>query len=158
MTVPEPEDLEVKPIRGVKPARRKEEHISSLSVNRIEHYLTVEQLIQEFGENGWKQLPDAVMKHYRFIPAKVETDEHHIRVYSGKKDNRVVKIPTPIQPSQREPGICEHWRGYYERQIYERGSLEPYGKRIHKVWADHRPEEHGQLDAPSFRRITGSHL
>ena len=95
MTVPEPEDLEVTPTRVVKPAGRKEEHISGLPVNRIDHYLTVEELTQEFGENGWKQLPDAVMKHYRFVPAKVEVDEHHIGVYSDKKDNHVVKAPHP---------------------------------------------------------------
>lgn len=95
MAVPEPEDLEVKPTRGVKPAGRKEGRISGLPVNRIDHYLSAEQLTQEFGENGWKQLPDAVMKHYRFVPAKVEVDEHHIGVYSGKKDNRVVKAPHP---------------------------------------------------------------
>lgn len=76
---------EVKSIRSVKSARRKEEHISGLPVNRTDHYLTVKQLTQEFGENSWKQLPNAVMKHYRFIPAKVEVDEHHIGVYSGKK-------------------------------------------------------------------------
>ena len=95
MTVPEPEDLEVTPTRVVKPAGRKEEHISGLPVNRIDHYLTVEELTQEFGENGWKQLPDAVMKHYRFVPAKVEVDEHHIGVYSDKKDNHVVRAPHP---------------------------------------------------------------
>lgn len=36
MTVPEPEDLEVTPTRVVKPAGRKEEHISGLQVNRID--------------------------------------------------------------------------------------------------------------------------
>lgn len=85
MTIPEPEDLEAKPTRSVKPAGRKEERMVGLPVNRIDHYLTAEQLTREFGENGWKQLPDAVMKHYRFVPAKVEVDEHHIGVYSGKK-------------------------------------------------------------------------
>lgn len=95
MAIPEPEDLEVKPTRGVKLAGRKERHISGLPVNRIDHYLSVGQLTLEFGENGWKQLPDAVIKHYRFVPAKVEVDEHHIGVYSGKKDNRVIKAPHP---------------------------------------------------------------
>lgn len=95
MAIPEPEDLEVKPTRGVKPAGRKEGHISGLPVNRIDHYLSAGQLTLEFGEKGWKQLPDAVMKHYRFVPAKVEVDEHHIGVYSSKKDNRVVKAPHP---------------------------------------------------------------
>lgn len=82
MAIPEPEDLEVKPTRGVKPAGRKEGHISGLPVNRVDHYLSAGQLTLEFGEEGWKQLPDAVMKHYRFVPAKVEVDEHHIGVYS----------------------------------------------------------------------------
>ena len=95
MAIPEPEDLEVKPTRGVKPAGRKEGHISGLPVNRIDHYLSAGQLTLEFGEEGWKQLPDAVMKHYRFVPAKVEVDEHHIGVYASKKDNRVVKAPHP---------------------------------------------------------------
>ena len=95
MAIPELEDLEVKPTRGVKPAGRKEGHISGLPVNRIDHYLSAGQLTLEFGEEGWKQLPDAVMKHYRFVPAKVEVDEHHIGVYSSKKDNRVVKAPHP---------------------------------------------------------------
>ena len=95
MAIPELEDLEVKPTRGVKPAGRKEGHISGLPVNRIDHYLSAGQLTLEFGEKGWKQLPDAVMKHYRFVPAKVEVDEHHIGVYASKKDNRVVKAPHP---------------------------------------------------------------
>ncbi|MEQ2678563.1 IS66 family transposase [Enterocloster citroniae] len=95
MAIPELEDLEVKPTRGVKPAGRKEGHISGLPVNRIDHYLSAGQLTLEFGEEGWKQLPDAVMKHYRFVPAKVEVDEHHIGVYASKKDNRVVKAPHP---------------------------------------------------------------
>lgn len=54
MAVPEPKDLEVKPTRGVKPAGRKEGRISGLPVNRMDHYLSAEQLTQEFGENGWK--------------------------------------------------------------------------------------------------------
>ena len=40
MAIPEPEDLEVKPTRGVKPAGRKEGHIPGLPVNRIDHYLS----------------------------------------------------------------------------------------------------------------------
>lgn len=61
MTTPKLEDMEVKPTRDVKPAGRKEEHISGLPVNRIDHYITAEQLTREFGESNWKQLLDAVM-------------------------------------------------------------------------------------------------
>ena len=49
----------------------------------------------EFGENGWKQLPDAISKHYRFIPAKVEIDEHHVGVYASKTDDRIIKADYP---------------------------------------------------------------
>ena len=34
--------------------------MSGLPVNRVNHYMTEEELIAEFGENGWKQLPDAM--------------------------------------------------------------------------------------------------
>lgn len=98
------------------------------------------------------------MKHYRFVPAKVEVDEHHIGVYLDKKDNRMVKAPHPSSIPQREPGIRKHWHSHYERQIYERSSPAPNRKRIHAVWSDHLPKEQGQLDDSPFRRISGHHL
>ena len=63
--------------------------------NIINHYLTDEELVAEFGENGWKQLPDAISKRYRFIPAKVEIDEHHVGVYASKTDDRIIKADHP---------------------------------------------------------------
>lgn len=59
----------------------------------IDHYLSLEDLTEEFGENGWKQFPDAISRCYKFIPAKVE--EHHIGVYTSKKDEHMVKAPHP---------------------------------------------------------------
>ena len=91
----EPEDLEIKPARQPKKNGKKEQDISGLPVNRINHYLTEEELVAEFGENGWKQLPDSVVKRYKFVPAKVEVDEHHIGVYASKKDEHMVKAPHP---------------------------------------------------------------
>ncbi len=35
---------------------KKEADMSGLPVNRVNHYMTEEELIAEFGENGWKQL------------------------------------------------------------------------------------------------------
>ncbi len=49
------EDLEPKP-RGKKKVGKKEADMSGLPVNRVNHYMTEEELIAEFGENGWKQL------------------------------------------------------------------------------------------------------
>ena len=37
----------------------------------------------EFGENGWEQLPDAISKRYKFIPAKVIVAEHQQKLHVG---------------------------------------------------------------------------
>mgnify|MGYP004465229745 CR=1 FL=1 len=69
--------------------------MSGLPIERIDHYMTEEELTAEFGKNGWKQLPDAISRRYRFVPAKVEVEEHHIGVYSDKKDGHMVKAKHP---------------------------------------------------------------
>ena len=91
----EPDTLENKPARKPKTVGKKEADIKDLPVNIINHYLTDEELVAEFGENGWKQLPDAISTHYRFIPAKVEIDEHHVGVYASKTDDRIIKADHP---------------------------------------------------------------
>ena len=62
-----------------------------LFTNRIDHYVTEEELTAEFGENGWKQLPDVIARRYRFIPTKVEVDEYHVGIYVSKTDGHMVK-------------------------------------------------------------------
>lgn len=91
----EPDDLELKPARKKKQPGKKAADLSNLKVNRIGHYLSQEELEAEFGVDGWKQLPDAISRRYRFIPATVEVDEHHIGVYSSKRDEHMVKAPCP---------------------------------------------------------------
>ena len=91
----EPDTLESKPVRKPKTVGKKDADIKGLPVNVINHYMTEEELTEEFGENGWKQLPDAISKRYRFIPAKVEIDEHHVGVYASKKDGRILKADHP---------------------------------------------------------------
>lgn len=91
----EPEDLEIKPARKPKTVGKKADDMAGLPVNIINHYPSEEELIAEFGENGWKQLPDAISKRYRLIPAKVEVEEHHIGVYASKADGHMVKAPHP---------------------------------------------------------------
>lgn len=51
LSAEEPEDLEPKP-RGKKKVGKKEADMSGLPVNRVNHYMTEEELIAEFGENG----------------------------------------------------------------------------------------------------------
>ena len=81
--------------RKKKNAGKKAADMSGLPVNRIDHYLSEEELIAEFGEKGWKQLPDEIAKRYCFVPAKIEVEEHHIGVYASKTDEHMVKAPHP---------------------------------------------------------------
>ena len=95
LDAPEPETLEATPERKKKTKGKKAQDMSELSTNRIDHYMTEEELTAEFGENGWKQLPDAIARRYRFIPAKVEVDEHHVGIYASKADGHMVKAKHP---------------------------------------------------------------
>lgn len=94
LSAEEPDDLDIKS-RGKKTSGKKEADMSGLPVNRIDHYMSNSELIDEFGEDGWKQLPDVISKRYKFIPAKVEVDEHHVGVYASKKDGHMVKAKHP---------------------------------------------------------------
>ena len=75
-------DEEETPPRRKKAVGKKELDMSCLPVNRVDHYLSEEELEAEFGRNGWKQLPDEISRRYRFVPAKVEVEEHHVGVYA----------------------------------------------------------------------------
>lgn len=55
----EPDDLSSRP-RGKKQKGKREEDMNGLPTERIDHYLSEETLASEFGENGWKQLPDEI--------------------------------------------------------------------------------------------------
>lgn len=91
----EPDELELKSPKQPKRKGKKESDLSGLTVRRIDHYLSEEELEIEFGVNGWKQLPDAISKKYHFAPAKVEVEEHHIGVYASKTDEHMVKADHP---------------------------------------------------------------
>ena len=95
LDAPEPDDLEEKPSRGKKRKGKKEQDLAGLKVNIVPHYMNEEELTAEFGENGWKQLDDMISKRYKFVPAKVEVDEHHIGVYKSKSDGHMVKAKYP---------------------------------------------------------------
>lgn len=93
-------DLEVSAEEDLVPRRKKtvgkkELDMSGLPVNRIDHYLSEDELEAEFGKKGWKQLPDEISKRYHFTPARVEVDEHHVGVYASKVDEHMVKAPHP---------------------------------------------------------------
>lgn len=93
LEVPEEEETFVP--RKKKSIGKKELDMSGLPVNRIDHYLSDSELEAEFGKKGWKKLPDEVSKRYRFIPAKVEVEEHHVGIYASKADGHMVRAPHP---------------------------------------------------------------
>ena len=79
-----------------KPKKRqgkREEDLSGLPVVVIEHSMPEEELEERFGKDGFKQLPDEVYRRYGFTPAKVEVEEHHVKVYAGKKTDEIVRAP-----------------------------------------------------------------
>jgi len=74
---------------------KREEDLDGLAVVIVEHSMTDEELEDKFGKDGWKRLPDEVYRRYRFTPAKIEVEEHHVKVYAGKETEEVVKAPHP---------------------------------------------------------------
>lgn len=74
---------------------KREEDLSGLPVVVVEHSMTDEELEDKFGKGGWKQLPDEVYRRYSFTPAKIEVEEHHVKVYAGKETEEVIKSPHP---------------------------------------------------------------
>lgn len=81
-----------------KPKKRqgkREEDLSGLPVVVVEHSMSEKELEERFGKDGFKQLPDEVYRRYGFTPAKVEVEEHHVKVYAGKRTDEVIRAPHP---------------------------------------------------------------
>ena len=96
--VPEAAEKEDGSCPGGKPKKKKgkrEKDLEGLPVVVIEHSIEESDLEARFGENGWKELPDEVYRRYSFTPAKVEVEEHHVKVYAGKKTDEIIKAPHP---------------------------------------------------------------
>ena len=74
---------------------KREEELEGLPAVEVEHSMDEKALEEKFGQEGWKQLPDEIYRRYRFTPAKIEVEEHHVKVYAGKKTQEVVKAPHP---------------------------------------------------------------
>lgn len=82
--------------------RRKSKGKRVLDLNGIEkqiidHELTEEELLAEFGEEGYKRLPDQIYSKLEMIPAHCYVAEHHVAVYAGKKSDKIVRAPHPVQ-------------------------------------------------------------
>ena len=89
---------EAESVSRAKPKKKqgkREEDLDGIPVVVVEHSMTDGELEDKFGKDGWKQLPDEVYRRYRFTPAKIEVEEHHVKVYAGKETEEVIKAPHP---------------------------------------------------------------
>lgn len=89
---------EDEPVKKTHPKRikgKRAQVISNIPKVEVLHMMTEEELISEFGKNGWYQLEDEIYNRYRFTPAKIEIEEHHVGIYRSKKDNHFKKAEHP---------------------------------------------------------------
>ena len=114
LEAPEPEDLELKVSKKKKQAGKKAADIAALPVRRIDHYMSEDELTAEFGENGWKQLPDEIYKRVRVQPAVYTVEEHHVAVYAGKDNQTIIKADHPEEFLKDFKGIvvCDGYSAY----------------------------------------------
>lgn len=137
----EPEELEARPAKQGKTKGKKEQEMAGLKTNRIDHYMTEDQLKTEFGENGWKQLPDAVSRKYCFVPASVEVDEHHIGVYASKTDGHMANWI--IRLGEEYLSVPYN---YFHRKLYD----------YHVIQADETPVLVNRDGRQALKAICGS--
>ena len=147
-------DSEAVPRR--KPKRKqgkREEDLDGLPVVVVEHSMTGEELAALFGEEGFKQLPDEVYRRYAFTPAKIEVEEHHVKVYAGKKTDEIVRAPHPKSLLRGESRVPFAGSGRDECKICQRGTALPSGAGVFTLWPSHFQTEHGELDGPVCRPL-----
>ncbi len=89
------DESEAEKPRPKKVKGKRAQDIRDLPVVPVNHMMSEEELMKEFGEDGWYQLEDEIYNRYKFTPAKVEIEEHHVGVYKSKKDNHFKKASHP---------------------------------------------------------------
>ena len=92
--VVEPVEEDVIQPRHRKSKGKREADLKDLPVEVISHTLSEERL-QDFGTDGWKQLPDEIYKRVRVQPAVYTVEEHHVAVYAGKDNQTIIKADRP---------------------------------------------------------------
>ena len=82
--------------RRVKKKGKRSEDLSSFPV-RIETHVIPEEMLRELFDGDYRKLPDEVYKKLEFHPATFEVVEHHIEVYCGNKNQKIVKADHPAE-------------------------------------------------------------
>lgn len=82
--------------RRIKKKGKRDEDLAAFPV-RIETHAIPEEKLQELFDGDYRKLPDEVYKKLEFHPATFEVVEHHIEVYCGNKNQRIVKADHPAE-------------------------------------------------------------
>ena len=98
----DPEDEEQEDIETVTYTRRKSKGKRKVDLSRFEtriinHEMTEEQLAAEFGDEGYKRLPDRIYSKLHVVPTHFYVEEHHVAVYASKKTDKIVRAEAPVQ-------------------------------------------------------------
>lgn len=93
----EPETEEISYTRTKRKPGKLDEMPKGLPSRTENHELSVEELTEVFGENGWKRLPDDIYKKLEYHPATKEVVEHHVAVYAARKEDRIIRAPHPAE-------------------------------------------------------------
>lgn len=75
---------------------KRDEDLSNLPVEIIEHTIPEEVLVAELGKD-YGRFPDSIYRKLRFIPASFVVEEHHIASYYSKTNGRKLKAEHPIE-------------------------------------------------------------
>ncbi len=87
-SIPEPTieetiiEAEKKPRKSKRKGQR-EEDLKDFPQEEIPHDVTEEKLLDTFGKDNWRSMPDEVFWQLRFEPAKWIAEKHVIKVYVG---------------------------------------------------------------------------
>lgn len=94
---PEPEVEEVVTTKTKRPCGKLDEDLKNFPVRVESHELPEDELVEIFGENGWKRLPDEIYRKLEYHPATKEVVEHHVAVYAAKNEDRIERAPHPAE-------------------------------------------------------------
>lgn len=80
--------------KKTRPKGKLAEDLSGLPVEIVEYTLSEEELEKEF-PGGHKRLPDEVHKTLEIIPQQFLVKEHHVAVYAGIKEEKIIRAKHP---------------------------------------------------------------
>lgn len=94
---PEPELKNVAPKR-TRPKGKRAKDLQKITEHRdVTVDIPEEKLIEQFGENGWKRLPDELVTKLEHQPDAFVAITYHLAVYVAKKEDKIIRAERPVE-------------------------------------------------------------